>query len=345
MHRRRQLPLPVLTLLLAGGAVGLCPGPGLAQQAPLPRPLLQSAPGGGSEEGALFLLLPMGAQGVGLGRAMTAVESAESAFWNPAGLAGLDGTRLLLYHGNQVIGDATALAAVLVRPGTGAVGLAYGLLDIERFEVTDEFGQVVGSIVVRGHQGILSGAARIGSRVRVGTNVKLIRFGMSCRGQCPEGTVQSTSFAVDLGAQLGSILVSNLDLGVVVAHLGSGMRVQNTSERDPLPTRLRVAASYLVLREFLEEEVSFRFLGEVEDRMRDPGSPAFYLGSEVRVGSQDQIYVRAGYVFGDENQIDGAAVGLGLRYERFEFGIARSLARGGPTAEREPVHLTLGVSL
>ena len=331
--------------LVLPGALGAQQGEAGGDHAATPPIAFQAAGASGSEEGALFLLLPMGAQGVGLGRAMTALESAEGAFWNPAGLAGLQRTEFLLYHGNQVVGDATALSAILVRPGTGAVGLSYGLLDIERFEVTDEFGDVVGSIVVRGHQGILSGAVPAARWIQVGLNAKLIRFGLSCRGQCPEGTVQSTSYAVDVGAQLRPLRGRNLDVGVMVAHLGSGMKVQDVEGREPLPTRLRVGASYLILREFLEEDVGFRLLAEWEDRLRDPGSPAFYLGSEIRVGTHDQVFVRGGYVFGDENQIDGAAVGLGLRYERFEFGIARSLARGGPTADREPVHLTLGVSL
>jgi len=49
-------------------------------------------------EGALFLLLPVGAQGVSLGRAMTWVEGAEGAFWNPAGLAGVDRSQGVLFR-------------------------------------------------------------------------------------------------------------------------------------------------------------------------------------------------------------------------------------------------------
>jgi hypothetical protein len=332
MRRNPELRSAPLVILVAALLMGAPPG-AVAQS------------GSGGEEGGLFLLLPMGAQGVGLGRAMTAMESGESAFWNPAGLAGLERSEFLLYHGNQVVGDATAFSVQFVRPGTGVVGLSYGLLDIERLEVTDGVGDVVGSIVVRGHQGIVSVARALTDRIRVGTNAKVVRFGMSCRGQCPEGRVQSTSYALDAGLQFRPLASRNVDLGVMVAHLGSGMRVQDVDDREPLPARLRIGASYLIVREFLEEELGFRILAEVEDRLRDFGSPAFYFGSELRAGTTDQVYVRGGYILGNENQIDGAAVGLGLRYERFEFGIARSLARGGPTAEREPVHLTLGISL
>ncbi|MEX0935425.1 MAG: hypothetical protein WD013_00885, partial [Gemmatimonadota bacterium] len=43
-----------------------------------------------TQEGALFLLLPVGAQAVSLARAAAALPSAEAAFWNPAGLSTVD---------------------------------------------------------------------------------------------------------------------------------------------------------------------------------------------------------------------------------------------------------------
>jgi hypothetical protein len=308
-------------------------------------PALQAQGLSDAEEGGLFLLLPTGAQGVALGRAMSTVGSGESAFWNPAGLASLGQSEVFVYHGNQVVGDATAGSIILVRPGTGAIALSYALLDVDRFPVTDEFNQPVGSLVVRGHQGIFSLARGLTDRLRVGANAKVARFGTTCRGQCPDGQSQSTSYALDLGAQFQPLLSRGLELGVMMAHLGSERPTQGSEERKGLPARLRVGASYLILREILEEEVGFRVLVEVEDRLRSFGSPSFYFGSELRAGTTDQVYLRGGYIVGNENQIDGAAIGLGLRYERFEFGIARSLARGGPTVEREPVHLTLGISL
>ena len=61
---------------------------GVAQESP-----------GTSGEGAPFLLLPVGAKAVALGRAMTAVEGAEGAFWNPAGLAGAGRSQIVLFRG------------------------------------------------------------------------------------------------------------------------------------------------------------------------------------------------------------------------------------------------------
>ena len=58
-----------------------------------------------STEGALFLILPVGAQGIAMGRAMTALPSQESAFWNPAGLAHVRDRRVFLYRGDQLAGS------------------------------------------------------------------------------------------------------------------------------------------------------------------------------------------------------------------------------------------------
>jgi len=70
----------------------------------------------------LFLLLPVGAQGVALGRAMTAFESQEAAFWNPAGLARLEEGRILVYRGNTLAGEQTAFSAVVTRGRIGTFG-------------------------------------------------------------------------------------------------------------------------------------------------------------------------------------------------------------------------------
>jgi hypothetical protein len=67
------------------------------------------------------------------------------------------------------------------------------------------------------------------------------------------------------------------------------------------------------------------------------------MGSELIAGQADALFLRAGYVFSDLNQEDGARVGLGLRYERFDLAIAKSLAVSTLTGETEPVHVTFSI--
>ncbi len=294
------------------------------------------------EEGALFLLLPVGAEAVGVARTMTASSSPESAFWNPAGLAHLGGGRVLVLRGDHAAGTATGVSGVAALGARVAGGVSYSLLDSGTQDLTDGLGAVVGSIAVRQQQAIVSAALAPSARLSLGMNVKWIEFRQSCRGQCPDGGVRAMTWAGDIGVRARPLRERPLVLGLLVAHLGPDLRVRDVDSSEPLPTRLRVGATWTVVRELAEEELSFRFLLELEDRARSLGDPALLVGSEVSFGSTDQVAVRGGYVFGSHTQTDGAAVGLGLRYERIEVGVSRALARGGPALDQEPVHFTLG---
>lgn len=298
-----------------------------------------------ADEGALFLLLPVGSQAVGLARAMTVMQTAEAAYWNPAGLAGIEASRAMLHRGEHVVGDATAMSVLVHSDLRGTLGLSYQLVDAGTQALTDPEGNTLGSISVRNHQAFVSAAARIVPRLSVGMNLKYVLFDFSCRGQCPEGRVRGSSYAVDLGAQLKPFASLPLRLGAVVVHLGPDFQVENAEQADPLPSRLRIGASYDAFERTIEDEpVGVELIVELEDRLRDLGSPAVLLGTQIWAGGADRLFVRAGYSLGDTDQVDGAAVGFGLVYDRIEIGISRSLARQGLGAQQAPVHVSLGVS-
>src|SRR5256714_15312839 len=77
-------------------------------------------------EGALFLLLPTGAQAVGMGQAMVAGKpGSEGIWWNPASISGEDKRELAIHHSKTVAGVGDALSFVMpTRPlGTGPVSI------------------------------------------------------------------------------------------------------------------------------------------------------------------------------------------------------------------------------
>jgi hypothetical protein len=67
------------------------------------------------------------------------------------------------------------------------------------------------------------------------------------------------------------------------------------------------------------------------------------VGVEFSAGSTDQLFVRGGYVTGQPAGLDGASVGFGFRFDRFELDLARGLPRGSIASQQEPTHLTFGV--
>lgn len=312
---------------------------------------------GTADEGALFLLLPTGAGGVSMGRAVTALATPEAAFWNPAGLAGLEQSRVVVFRGDHLVGPATALSLLYTPRSLGTLGLSYQLLDVGDQLITDDFGNTTGEASFRNHLGVVSFAANLGRRLAAGLNFKVVQFRVTCRGDCLQARLTSTSYAVDVGVQAIPPLdyvpgvrracvegCRNVRLGFMVAHLGPRLQVLNADQADPLPTRIRLSAAYEAMERFLPDpSVHLWITAELEDQWRDLGSPSFYVGSEFAAGRDEMVFVRAGYVSGQLDHTDGAAVGIGLNYQRFELGIAKSLASSAISGESEPVHVTFGV--
>ncbi len=299
--------------------------------------------GAGAQEGALFLLLPVGAQGVGLGRAMTALPSEEGAFWNPAALAEQTQRRAMVYRGDQLAGEATAVNLLFPWRRVGTFGLSYFLLDIGDQDLRDEFGNVLGAISVRNHLGVASFGWSFMGGIHVGINMKRVQFRVECRGQCPDLETTSAAYAMDVGLQAEPFARIPLRFGWMLAHAGTDFQVVNEEQSDPLPTRLRFAAAYEVLHHFLAEEPMDLWVAlEGEDRARDLGSPSFYAG--LSFSAADLFFVRAGYVHGELDQTDGASAGVGFRFDRFDLNLAKSLVRSTVTGESEPIHVTFGVA-
>ena len=221
---------------------------------------------------------------------------------------------------------------------------SYQLTDLGEIEFRDDQGAFLGTISFRNHLGVISAAADVVEGLALGLNLKLIQQRVSCRGQCDDQGVTSTTYALDAGVQWQDVFGLPLRIGAMVAHAGPRVQVINEGQSDPLPTRIRVGAAYDVLRHVFEDEpVRALLVLEVEDRWRNPGRPAKYIGLEAGAGVEQSLVVRAGYVFGADLQVDGAGVGVALRYDRFELGLGKSLASSPLVGESEPVHLTLGV--
>lgn len=322
-------PLLAATLILAAG-----PGAG---------ELRAQEVGGTSQEGALFLLLPVGPKAVSLGRAVTALPGAESVWWNPAGLGELEQSEILFFRTENLGGETTAATLVLSRAGLGSLGMAYELMDLGDQEFTDPDGNTLGTLSFRNHQGVVSLASRFWDRLSVGVNLKLIQTRFACRGQCNDAGVTATTFAVDAGVQTDRVADLPLRLAAALVHAGPDIQFENEEQADPLPTRLRIAAAYEVLGHWMTSDLlSLWVSAEVDDRWRDWGDPATYVGAELSAGGSQFVALRAGYVLNSDSQVDGAAVGMGVRYESFDLGIAKSLAQSSLAGATEPVHVSFG---
>lgn len=297
-----------------------------------------------STEGAATILLPMGARGASMGRAVSAFGGSESAFWNPAGLARIQEGRFVVLRGSPLAGEATAFSLLLAKQPLGVLGFSYQLLDLGDQDLTDKDNNILGTVSFRDHLGIISFATQIVPWLDAGVNFKVFNTRATCRGQCTSAGVSGTTYLLDLGFQAEPFHGIPLRLAAMVAHAGPDLQIINVEQADPVPTRLRVAGAYEILRHFTDlSSVKLWVSAEVEDRVQALGSPVLYLGSEFAAGEGDQVFVRAGYGQGQTGQPAGASVGLGLKYQQFEIGIAKSLSSTSLTDESEPFHVTFGV--
>src|SRR6266568_2351934 len=292
-------------------------------------------------EGALFLLLPTGAQAVGMGQAMVAGKpGSEGIWWNPASIAEQDKRELAIHHSKTVAGVGDALSFVLPTRAYGTAAISLNILNIGEQQVTDEFGDVVGVILPR--DVVLAGtyAANVTKRFSTGLNYKVVQLRVDCSGQCSSvGPEVKSSRAVDLGAQYEVVVGAPLTFGAAVRNLGGRLNSRETNQRDPLPTQVEVGAMYRL--KFIDHYVKDTELRAAASYINSRS----FGGKSVRVGTdvmyQGKVHLRAGYVGHDRRGNASASVGFGLQSGAFVFDIARTF--GGLPAEggQMPVYVSL----
>ena len=198
---------------------------------PLAALLALTARFAGAVETASFLNVGVGARGLGMGGAYTALaDDADAIYWNPAGLA------QVAKHEFQASDSELALNtregffsyAQTASIGTFAAGVTYlneGALDGRDAQGHPTTGFSAADAAVAG------AFARKTDLVDLGASVKFI--------QSHIGSAQATTFGVDLGArkQLGHVV-----LGAAIRNLGPGMKFD--SETDDLPMRLALGLAY-----------------------------------------------------------------------------------------------------
>jgi hypothetical protein len=126
-------------------------------------------------------------------------------------------------------------------------------------------------------------------------------------------------------------------------NVGPGLQVVNAEQADPSragsmwapPTTCWGGGR-------ADERVALRLMTDVQDVLREPGDPTtLAVGLELDV--QRAVFLRAGYAPG-EGLGTGAAVGVELRYDRFDIAVARSFVNSQLAADTEPFQVSFGLN-
>ena len=294
----------------------------------------------GSSNGTLFLLLPVGAETVGIGEAAVAERLGTESVWsNPAGIARKQKREGAIHHSETISARGDAITVVIPNRSLGAFAISFNLLDFGNQQITDPGGTPIGLVLPRN---ILVGASYglpIGKQGSVGFTFKRLQYRVDCSGQCANvSTFSASSNAVDFGAQYDLPGDSTLRFGASVRNLGSNLQLNEGEKADPLPARIEVGLSYGVnaIKKYVSD-IDVRVASDVI-ATKSADQPSARFGADLTY--QNTVHLRGGYIL---NDADGAkaAVGFGLGTGRLTFDIARTFGGLSEDAGKTPTYISL----
>ncbi len=257
-------------------------------------------------ETASFLNIGVGARGLGMGGAHTALaDDANALYWNPAGLSKLEKREFAASHAEMFESTRLDFLAYAhpTSQGTFAAGLTY--LSQGKIDGRDNLGRQTAGYDAS-DAALSFGYARKLEIADLGATFKYLRSHI--------GSTEAQGVAVDVGAKRAFDRVS---VGAALRNLGPGLKFQD--QRNDLPLRLAVGAAY-------------KFAGghaaaaEVVNGPRGAGTDASFGGEFQAVKA---LYLRAGYT--TQTAITGGSgfdvargltMGLGFRNEKWSLDYA-----------------------
>ncbi len=267
--------------------------------------------------GAQFLKVAVGSRYQGLGEASVAVvDDAYSLYWNPAGLASLEGNMVTFTNVNWLADIALNYAAIATPVGDfGVLGFSTTLMTMGDMEITT-VDQPEGT-------GDMFGASSFALGVGFGRNLTTrLAFGASIKYVYEKIYNESAGgLAFDFGTQLRTGLRS-LRMGMNIANMGPELKFSGPDliqdldgsgatttgavlvDGYELPLTFRLGAAYDLL-----DDLNNRWSVAVEAKHPNDNDQQLSLGSEY--GYQHKYFLRGGYKFNYEEQ--GLSLGAGLR--------------------------------
>ena len=281
--------------------------------------------------GATELLIPVGARDIGMGGStISTTHGIEALFWNPAGVARMNGSVSLMLSHMAYIADIGveygAVAAQFRDFGVVAFSiksLTVGAIDVTTTQNPDGTGQTfTPQFLTAG----LSYSRQLSDRVAVGATVNLISERL--------GDVSTTGYSFNAGViyeNLGD--VPGLSLGVVVKNIGPQMefdgpglyRLATVNDQNRPSQYYKIDSAPFELPSTLEFGLGYRssLAGQTSLLISSTFQNNNFAGDEYKVGAElayaNLLYVRAGYSMSpkaqDDDYLYGFTAGAGLTYE------------------------------
>ncbi len=285
--------------------------------------------------GASHLNIPVGPRGIAMGEANVSTSSGiESLFWNPAGVAKMDGSTDILFSHMSYIADIGVEYAALAAnfEGFGVLSLSLKALSVGEIQITttanpDGTGEVFTPTMITAGLGF---SRMLTESISIGLTANFISERIA--------DVSATGIAFDVGViydDLGD--VNGLSIGFVMKNFGPDMQYSGSGliaegqlvglNRPPnfytvdsapfeLPSNFQIALGY---KPVVDEINSVQFSGTYMNN--NFSGDEFKLGGEY--GYNSIFFVRAGYQLAPDTSDDflyGFSAGVGINYKVEGFG-------------------------
>lgn len=287
--------------------------------------------------GAAHLLIPVGPRGIAMGEANVSTSTGiESLFWNPAGVAKMEGSADLLFSHMSYIADiGVEYGAVSANfEGFGVISFSLKTLAIDDIQVTttanpDGTGEYFSPTMLTAG---LSFARQLTDAISVGITANFISERIA--------EVSASGISFDVGVVYDNLAsINGLSLGFVVKNLGpdmeyTGSGLLNEGQLDDLnrppnfyavqsapfelPSNFQIALGY---KPVLDDMNSLQLSGLYQNN--NFSADEYKVGAEY--GYNDMFFIRGGYQMApsldSENYLYGLTAGVGINYEVEGFGI------------------------
>lgn len=179
---------------------------------------------------ANFLKCGVGARNVAMGETGATEKSADSAYWNPAGLAVLSAPAASFMHA-QWFEDVTFEYLSFVRPFSfGTLGISANYLTMGDIEKFDNTGTKMNQAFRPSDMAAVVSCARLLGNIPCGVNLKYIHSAID--------DATADAYALDAGLLFDHYAPENMSVGLSVQNVGTGMKFARESYALPLNVRM-----------------------------------------------------------------------------------------------------------
>ncbi|RMD97676.1 MAG: hypothetical protein D6814_09010 [Calditrichaeota bacterium] len=297
---------------------------------------------------AQFLKIGVDARSSGMGQAVVAAASDVSAlYWNPAGLAKLPGSSLLISHTSWIADINHDFVAFAIPLNGAALGVSLIALNLGEIEITTiEKPMGTGSYYDASDLALAFTYARqMTDRFNVGITAKYIR-------QAIQNEVAS-GIGFDIGTSL-DVGVSGLKLAMALTNYGVGMRMhgddliipftpgpastpikaQLETREFPLPTNFRIGIAFELIgghSRFIPSEASTLIVAAdanhpIDEKERGNVGAEYNWNQKILIrGGYKFRYSEQGFSYGFGLQMGYSDMFLRLDYAQTRFGMLNTV--------------------